>query len=223
MKGIAFLDMDGTILSRRTVDVLCEALEKLDELRELDKRSQRMREFEISQEIARLLSGSRKEKLEELFDAIPLNKNAENFIRFLKNHGFKTVLVTDSYQFLAKRLAEKLGMDLAYGNAVEFKDDIFTGKLLMKYPCMKIPGCKEYSLCKRRVLLEVKRKFKGVTLAIGDGGSDICMVEAADVGIAYTPKSERLMDVAKFTVSNFLELEKILSQMLGSNYRRSGY
>ena len=72
-------------------------------------------------------------------------------------------------------------------------------------------------------MLEVKRKFKGVTLAIGDGGSDICMVKAADVGIAYNPKSEQLLDVAKFTVSNFLELEKILSQMLGSNCRCSGY
>jgi HAD superfamily phosphoserine phosphatase-like hydrolase len=192
-------------------------------LRELDKRSQYMREFEISQEIARLLSGSRKEKLEELFDAIPLNKNVKNFISFLKNHGFKTVIVTDSYQFLAKRLAEKLGVDLAYGNIAEFNGNIFTGKLRMKYPCMRIPNCKEYSLCKRRVLLEVKKKFKGMTVAIGDGGSDICMVQAADVGIAYNPKSEQLIDVAKFTVSNFAELEKNLCQILSSKSRSSGY
>ncbi len=223
MKGIAFLDMDGTMLSRRTVDVLCEALEKLDGLKELDKRSQYMFEFEISQEIARLLSGSRKEKLEELFDSIPLNENVENFINFLKNHGFKTVIVTDSYQFLAQRLAKKLGIDLAYANTVEFKDDILTGKLLMKYPCMKIPNCKEYSLCKRRVLLELGRKFRGVTLAIGDGASDICMVQAADVGVAYNPKSQQLTDVAKFVVSNFVELEKILSQILPFKFRSSGY
>ncbi|MEM2915422.1 MAG: HAD-IB family phosphatase, partial [Candidatus Bathyarchaeia archaeon] len=128
----------------------------------------------------------------------------------LKDCGFKTGIVTDSYQFLAERLAKKLGVDLIYGNAVELREGVFTGKLVIRYPCMNIPNCRKYSLCKRRVLLKLKEKICGVSVAVGDSGSDICMVQAADIGIAYNPTSAQLMNLAKFTVFSFEELERIL-------------
>lgn len=219
MRGLALLDMDGTILSKRTIDELCKAFGKSEALSRLDEMSNDMSEYEVAQEIGRLFSGVRREEMEEVFDSIPLNRGVQDLISFLKKNGLKPVIVTDSYQFLAERLARRLGIKCVYGNITKFRDGIFAGELILRYPCMKVPNCREYSLCKLRILQSLKSAFGGMTIAVGDGGSDICMVQGADIGVAYRPKSEVLRRVAKITVTDFSELIKILKSYLDYNIK----
>lgn len=213
MKGLALLDMDGTLLSERTIDVLCEKFGKADELKEIDERAPGMLAFEVTQEIVRLFSGINRGEMERAFGSIALNPGVEDFLSFLTKRGFRPVIVTVSYRFLADQLAKRLNIDLVYGNDVEFHDETFTGKLLMRYPCMKIPNCRQHSLCKLRVLLELKKAFGGTLLAVGDSEADVCMVQGADIGVAYRPRSEALREVAKVTVSSFKELIESLGQV----------
>ena len=221
VEGFALLDMDGTILSRRSLDVFCERFGKTRELVELEERVRGKPEREIAEEVARLFTGIRRRDMEEAFDEIPLNPGVKEFIRFLKLHGFKVAIATDSYRFLAQRLAGRLGIDLAFGNEVEFDGGIFTGRISSHYPCMGIPGCREYSICKLRILLELKETYGGVSLAVGDGGSDICMVQGADIGVAYRPSHPLLKEKAKIIVSSFADLQEILKELPPFSYRRS--
>jgi phosphoserine phosphatase len=59
MRWLAVLDMDGTILERRTVDVLCEKLGLTERLKEIDRKSKCMEAYEVSARIAKLFENGR--------------------------------------------------------------------------------------------------------------------------------------------------------------------
>lgn len=210
MIGNAILDMDGTLLAKRTIDTFCESFGLEKELRKIDKMSNILPAYEITNRIARLLAGKKKDDLLNIFGTIPLSPGAQDFVNFLKKKGFLTSIATDSYQFLADVLAERLGIDITYGNILDFNKDIITGKVLSPLRCLKIPECKEFSVCKLWFLRKLKSRTGGVTLCIGDGGSDICAFTEADIAIAYRPRNERLKSIAHVVASDFEEAKKVL-------------
>jgi phosphoserine phosphatase len=217
--GIAILDMDGTLLSRRSIDVLCEELGFMERLARVNDMSRSLPAYRISEIIATFFQGLTTDRLQRLFDSIPLNNGVNEFIDFLKSNQFYVAIATDSYQFLAEKLGEKIGADMAYGNIVETRDGFLTGKLLTDHRCLKIEGCKEFSTCKLWFMRRLKNLIGGFTVAIGDGDSDLCMIKEADIGIAYRPKSQVLAKTARIVVSDFAEITPILEERI-VNLRR---
>lgn len=206
MKAILITDMDGTLLAKRTVDVLSKAFGLENRLKQIDKESKGLPAFKVSEKVARIFQGIPKVRMEEVFDTIPLNPNAEKFIIYVKQKGLITAIATDSYQFLAERLAKRLKVDMVYGHKVEFSKGVFTGRLLSKYQCLEISGCKRYYICKLWFLQRVRERFEAPIITIGDGESDYCMSTKADLAIAFKPKCESLVKVAKLVVESFDEL-----------------
>jgi phosphoserine phosphatase len=214
--GIAVLDMDGTLLSKRSIDVICEGLDLKERLAQVDKLSIDLPAYRISEMIATFFAGLPRDRLERLFDSIPLDQGVKDFVSFLKSNRFYVTIATDSYRFLAERLAGRIGADTVYGNVVEMQNDILTGKLLTDHHCLRIEGCREYSTCKLWFMRKLKDTIGGFTVAVGDGESDLCMIKGADVGIAYRPKSGSIVKVAKFVASDFREIEYLLQQEISN-------
>lgn len=206
--------MDGTLLARRTVDVLCDALGKRPQLKEIDRRASRMPAHVVSEQVAQLFAGTNRETMRKIFNSIPLNPGAKDFVEFLKGHRFKVIIVTNSYEFLARELRSKLKIDEVCGVKAIFDDDIFTGKL-RGLPRVEKQDCRRHALCKLWVLKEVRKGMNGVVLAVGDDGSDACMISEADIGIAFRPKSEELRNAAMLTVESFEELKRFLILRIG--------
>lgn len=214
ISGVALLDMDGTLLSKRTIDTLCDALGLSERLRIIDQVSLTLPAYRVTQEITKLLHGKAKETIEQLFDSIPLNAGAEELVCFFRDRNFITAVVTDSYQFLAELLAKRLGSDATYGNIAEIRNGVLTGRLLTPHNCMNIPNCREHSVCKLWFLQKFRNEFGGLAISVGDSESDICMTLGADIGVAYRPKSPRLKQIARIVVSDFKELIGLLEDML---------
>ncbi|MEM3003945.1 MAG: HAD family phosphatase [Candidatus Bathyarchaeia archaeon] len=202
---LAVLDMDGTILSKRSVDVLCKHFGLAPRLKQMDLEFSEAPRFVVTMKIAELLSGRRKSQLEDVFDTIPLNAGVQEFISFLKERGFFIALATDSYKFLADRLKNRLQLDLAYANRLQFNGDRLTGRLLTVPGCLKIPHCNEYLVCKLRLLKSLQGALGGVSIAGGDSDPDYCMLRGADISIAYNPKSEKIMAEADAIVQDFYQ------------------
>ncbi|MBS7658280.1 MAG: HAD-IB family phosphatase [Candidatus Bathyarchaeia archaeon] len=217
LTGVAIIDMDGTILSKRSIDVLCSTLGFTQELEEINKWALKVPAYKVTEQIAKLLAGKRKRELEEIFSSIPLEPNAEQFINYLKNQGFIVAIATDSFQFLGENLAKRLGINKVYGNILEFKRDRVTGKVLTKQHCMKIQGCREFAVCKLWYLNKLKYRFNGISICIGDSDSDLCAFIGADIAIAYKPKSLALKEKAHKIVSSFQEAIKFLEESLVFN------
>ncbi|MBS7627113.1 HAD family phosphatase [Candidatus Bathyarchaeota archaeon] len=212
--SFAILDMDGTLLSKRSIDIICERFGLVRRLREIDLRYADAPRYLLTEKIGELFAGMNVSELEDAFDSIPLSNDVEEFIAFLKELGFIIAVATDSYKFLADRLKNRLRLDLAYGNILEVKRKIITGRVSCKLGCLNIPGCRRYSVCKLRVLKSLKDELGGLSVAVGDGDSDYCMFKGADISIAYRPKTCRLIANASTTVQEFGEAIKFLKEQL---------
>jgi HAD superfamily phosphoserine phosphatase-like hydrolase len=220
MRWLAVLDMDGTILERRTVDVLCEKLGLTERLKEIDRKSKSMEAYEVSARIAKLFSGVKASRMEEIFDTIALVRGAREFVDFLKSREFVTAIVTDSYVFLTFRLARKLGIDAVRGNELELINGVVTGKVTMPigWEEEEQENCQRKAVCKLHAMNDLIRKYSiqdNKTLAVGDSHNDFCIIQKARVGVAFRPKDESIVKVAEVVVrTDFYDLIEWLKDFL---------
>ncbi len=220
MSWLAVLDMDGTLLERRTVDVLCENLGLSEQLEEIDRKSTYIKAYEVSARIAQLFSGVKASIMEEIFDTMILVKGANEFVDFLKSRDFVTAIVTDSYVFLASRLARRLDIDAVKGNELELVNGIVTGKIIMPlgWQKEKQKNCEKKAVCKLNAMNNLIKEYSiqdNRTVAIGDTRSDLCIIRKAHVGIALRPRDDSIVKVANIAIrTDFYDLMEWLKTFL---------
>ncbi len=155
-----------------------------------------------------------KNELISIFNSIPLNIGVIDLITFLREGGFIIAIATDGYKFLADTLRDKISVDLVYGNILEFNDEVLTGNVLTVPGCLHDDNCQEYLICKLRLLRSLKGTLGGMAIAIGDSDSDYCMLNGADISIAYKPKGDRIKNVADIVASDFFAVKNYLETHL---------
>jgi phosphoserine phosphatase len=198
-KLIAF-DMDGTLLKRRTIFVFAEKKGFMDEL--LNIVNSRIDSYKKSIKIAQLLNGMNVEELLKIFRNISLQDHVEKIIHEIKKKGIKTAIITNSYQFVADDLKNRLEIDWAYANNLIIDNNIVTGELEInnKKLVRQFDNCNIHSICKECVLDDLCTKI-GITtkdtIAVGDGLIDTCMIKKAGLGVAFN---------APLTVQNSADL-----------------
>ncbi len=217
-EALAILDMDGTLLDLRSLDVLCQELGLETELRSIEQKAHLMEEHEISKEVAQLFRGRSASVLEEVFDRIKIVCGVKEFVDYLKERNFMTTIITDSYTFLASRLAERLGIDAVYGNVLEMADGMITGRVAMPLGWEKQKDCRKKAVCKLHVMLQLARENDvglNRTLAVGDSKGDFCIIERAAIGVAFRPRDPEIIKVADLVVyGDFFELADRLKPFL---------
>jgi phosphoserine phosphatase len=207
---LVIFDMDGTLLNGRTIYEFAEKIGFKNELNYLINSDKKF--YEITIEIAKLLKGIEKITLLEIFRKIPLQNNVEKVIKILKEKNIKTAIVTDSYQFVANDLRNKLGIDYVYANKLILKNGLFTGEIILHNNKL-IRDCildDIYSICKSCVLKELCKTLNisnNEVLAIGDGIVDISMLNKAGLGIAYkaSGKVKKYADIASNDLISILD------------------
>lgn len=191
---LAIFDMDGTLLKGRTIFIFAEKKGFKDKLLRLIHKSDK-EFYERSIEIAKLSKGLKCEELLEIFRNIPLQENVETVIRELKKRSIKIAIATDSYQFVADDLKDRLGIDYAFGNNLIIENGVVTGevKIHNKDLTENFFGDKIYSICKSCVLEQLCEELsitEEETIVVGDGEIDIGMIKKAGLGIAYNAPKE---------------------------------
>ena len=158
---LVLFDMDGTLIRGRGIFIIAEKKGFKDELLKLI-RDKSKRFYERSIEIAKLSKGQNKKELLDIFRAIPLQENVEAIISELKSRGITIAIVTDSYQFLADDLKERLGIDYAFGNNLIIEKNIVTGEIIIHNNDLteEFNSGKIYSICKSCVLEQLCKELK---------------------------------------------------------------
>ncbi|MCX6666910.1 MAG: HAD family phosphatase [Euryarchaeota archaeon] len=191
---LVLFDMDGTLLKDKGIFVIAEKKGFIEELIRLFKDDSR-EFYKRSIDIAKLQKGFSKKDFLDIFRTVPLQDHAKEVINELKNKKIKTAIVTDSYQFLADDLKERLGIDYAFANDLVTNGDTITGELVMQNKDLvgEFYTGKIYSICKSRVLEQLCKEL-GITekevIAVGDGKIDIGMIKRAGLGIAINALEE---------------------------------
>jgi phosphoserine phosphatase len=191
---LAAFDMDGTLIQGRLVFALADRFGLSDKVRSIQSHKSTPGHIQTKQ-IAALFSGLTEKDVESAIESIPLTKNCENTIAVLKERGYKTGIISDSYTIAAGFVADRLQLDFFKANKLDILNGKFTGDVEMPLGWDKLGCYCQISVCKRYHLETSAIKFNVPienTLAVGDTRSDTCMIRRAGVGIAFMPKDEEV-------------------------------
>lgn len=191
---LVIFDMDGTLIKEKGIFVIAEKKGFLNELLRL-LRNEDMQYYKRSIEVAKLLEGYKRDEFLEIFRKVKIQNDIVNIIKVLKKNNIKSIIATDSYQFLADDLKKRLGMDYAFANELIINDNIITGKLIINNKDLKKDVCngRIFSINKGCILEQLSNDL-GIdinkTIAVGDGRVDISMIKKAGLGIAFNAPDE---------------------------------
>ncbi len=190
---LAIFDMDGTLLTDKGIFVIAEKKGFKQELIDI-LRNDNMEFYERSLEVAKLLKGQNKKEFLEIFRTVPFQDNIKDIIKELSKKNIKTAIATDSYQFLADDLKQRLNIDYAFANNLLTNNDVITGELeIQNKNLIKDLNGRIYSICKSDVLEKLCIDLSitaDEAIAVGYGRVDIGMIKKAGLGIAFNALDE---------------------------------
>ena len=208
---LALFDMDGVILQGRFVLDLAKATGREAELQPLlDNYS--IAPGERVRQIAELFAGVARGEFERLAHEIPLMPEAVETVIGLRKAGYKVGIVTDSYQVVAEIVRRRVFADFAFAHCMRFKRHKATGRVTL-CPAMVHPGgCTVHDYCKLNVLEHLKERFDFTRehfVAIGDGITDICMLQHAGCSIAFKPRNQTVARAAQYMTDDLRDVLQI--------------
>jgi phosphoserine phosphatase len=212
LSNLAAFDMDGTLIQGRLVFELADRFDLSDKVRSIQSR-RLLAGHEQTKAIAALFAGLTTKDLESAIASISFTKNCEQTIAALKDRGYKTGIISDSYTIAAGFVADRLNLDFVMANKLQILNGKITGNVDMPLGWDKIGCFCKISVCKRYHLEKSADQFCipiENTLAVGDTKSDICMIQRAGVGIAFMPKDEEIKKASDKIVSE-PDLLKVLN------------
>jgi phosphoserine phosphatase len=140
---------------------------------------------------------------------------AKEMLRILKERGYTIGVISDSYRQAIEAALEGLSVDFVEANELMENDGVLTGKIRMPLGWAKDKGCLNHSVCKLTALRKAANRT-GVsmeeTVAVGNGDIDICMIEAAGLGVAFNPISPGLIRAADIVIEK-KDLREILKHV----------
>ncbi|MCS6768086.1 MAG: HAD-IB family phosphatase [Candidatus Nitrosocaldus sp.] len=210
-RGIVAFDMDGTLLDGRFVIALADACDAREHV--IGIMNGKMHGYEKSRAIARLWKGLRRDDLLEALARVPLSTNAREAVEALKGYGYVVGIISDSYDTVVEHLASILGMDFSVANRLVYDSSgALTGRIVMPLGWERINCRCMNSVCKRFHLESMMRRL-GISrsAAVGDNDNDICMLERADVSVAYRPKSTTVREKAMYIIDDLYDTVRILA------------
>lgn len=190
---LTVFDMDGTLLKDKGIFVIAEKKGFKDKLIDI-LRNDNLEFYKRSIEVAKILKGYNKKEFLEIFRTVPFQDNIKDIIKELRKKNIKTAIATDSYQFLADDLKQRLNIDYAFANNLLTDNDIITGEIEIHNKNLSEDfNGRIYSICKGDVLQQLCN-ILGITMnqviAVGDGRVDIGMIKKAGLGIAFNALDE---------------------------------
>jgi phosphoserine phosphatase len=178
-------DMDSTMIGQECIDELADYVGMKSQVSHITERAMRGEiAFEPAlRERVALLKGLPISLIDEIIKTrITLTPGGRDLVRFLKNQGAYTCLVSGGFTLFTGPVTAQIGFDEHRSNQLVVEDGFLTGEV--KEPILG-------KQAKKDTLIELRAKH-GLNphdvIAIGDGANDLAMLEEAGLGIAYHAK-----------------------------------
>ena len=204
---LVVFDLDNVIIDGEAIDEIGKLANVEEDIAEItEKAMQGEIDFETSiKDRVQLLEGTSIEDIENLADELPLMPGACKTIKCLKDKDIDVAIISGSFDVVAEKVQEKLGVDTVYTNSFTVEDGKLTGEVTGPL----VSGSK-LDVLKDHV------EEAGITLdevvAVGDGANDISMIESAGCGIAFNAK-DSVKEIADVVVDE-KDLSKVLDEIL---------
>ena len=204
---LVVFDLDNVIIDGEAIDEIGKLANVEDEIAEItEKAMQGEIDFETSiKDRVQLLEGTSIEDIEKVADDLPLMPGAEKTIACLKDKDVDVAIISGSFDVVAEKVKDKLGVDTVYTNSFTVEDGKLTGEVTGPLVSgSKLDVLKDHVEDADISLDEV--------VAVGDGANDISMIESAGCGIAFNAK-DSVKEIADVVVDE-KDLCKVLDEIL---------
>ena len=108
-------------------------------------------------------------------------EGAKETITELKKRGYKIATITGSFEIIANRMKDDLGLDYAFSNVLHEEE----GKLTGEVSGPLVTGSKAEIL---KEIMKMEKIHAEESAAVGDGANDVSMIEESGLGIAFNAK-----------------------------------
>ena len=204
---LVVFDLDNVIIDGEAIDEIGKLANVEDKIAEItEKAMQGEIDFETSiKDRVQLLEGTSIEDIEKVADELPLMDGASETIARLKDEDIDVAIISGSFDVVADKIKEKLGIDAVYTNSFTVEDGKLTGEVTGPLVCgSKLDVLKDH-------VEEAGIALEDV-VAVGDGANDISMIESAGCGIAFNAK-DSVKEIADVVVDE-KDLTKVLDEIL---------
>ncbi len=177
MKRVFFVDFDGTITLQDTCDAMTKAF-AADGWQQTLHRWEKgeLNTQDCAREIFRLFNVTR-EDLASFLASIPIDETFRDFVRYVESRGEKLFIVSDGYDFNISIILEKAGL----GHLPRFSNRlIITNNQYDIHSPFQLTKCDQCGTCKKELVSRLRGDAQQVAY-IGDGYSDMCGCQAADL------------------------------------------
>ena len=178
-KYIVFFDFDNTITPFDVLDHLIERFSIDEDWKMFEEEWEagkigskeclegQLRSVRVTQEV-----------LSQYLATVPVDPFFPRLLDLLKRKGIESIIVSDSFSFIIKEILKHNGIKggKVYANRIRFEED----RLFPSFPFWS-EDCSRCAHCKKRHVLEHADK---TTVYVGDGLSDLCPAEHADLVFA---------------------------------------
>ena len=207
MIKLVVFDLDNVIIDGEAIDEIGKLANVEEDIAAItEKAMQGEIDFETSiKDRVQLLEGTPIEDIENLADELPLMPGASKTIECLKEKDVDVAIISGSFDVVADKIKDKLGVETVYTNSFTVEEGKLTGEVTGPL----VSGSK-LDVLKDHV------EEAGITLdevvAVGDGANDISMIESAGCGIAFNAK-DSVKEIADVIVEE-KDLCKVLDEIL---------
>ena len=204
---LVVFDLDNVIIDGEAIDEIGKLANVEEDIAEItEKAMQGEIDFETSiKDRVQLLEGTSIEDIEKVACDLPLMPGAEKTIKCLKDKDVDVAIISGSFDVVADKIKDKLGVETVYTNSFTVEDGKLTGEVTGPL----VSGSK-LDVLKDHV------EEAGITLdevvAVGDGANDISMIESAGCGIAFNAK-DSVKEIADVVIEE-KDLCKVLCEIL---------
>ena len=204
---LVVFDLDNVIIDGEAIDEIGKLANVEEDIAAItEKAMQGEIDFETSiKDRVQLLEGTSIEDIEKVADDLPLMNGACKTIDCLKKNDVDVAIISGSFDVVANKVKDKLGVETVYTNSFTVEDGKLTGEVTGPL----------VSNSKLDVLKDHVEEA-GITLdevvAVGDGANDISMIESAGCGIAFNAK-DSVKEIADIVVEG-KDLCKVLDEIL---------
>ncbi len=174
-------DLDTTLLKEQFIDACARNynfIQALALVRQIDNDA-----VSLTRRVASFLRDRPKKELIEIADGIPLISDVEEVVRDLRQRSYYVGIISESYQFVAQLVANKIGADFEMANELEFIAGSATGEVLIpSYFHYNTDSTCRHQVCKTNALRHICRQYKTRfedCIVVGNESTNACMLQHA--------------------------------------------
>jgi len=183
-RRLVCFDMDSTLIEAEVIDELAKKAGVGEQVAAITEAAM-SGEIDFNESFSRrmaLLEGLDESTLSSIAQNLKLTEGAEKLFINLKELGYKTAILSGGFDYFARFLQKKLGVDYVYANQLDIVEGKVTGKVIGAV----VNGERKAQLLKK--IADKENISLEQVIAVGDGANDLPMLSIAGLGIAFRAK-----------------------------------